>query len=89
MRRGTWLQHRLPRLRVGVARSCVPRQAMGREMSDSIAALAAAQREVFRCQRALSRGTPVRFWIKRLEDAAKRYEAAACILRMQLMTLGV
>ena len=58
-------------------------------MSDSIAALAAAQREVFRCQRALSRGTPVKFWVKRLEDAAKRYEAAACILRMQLMTLGV
>ncbi len=56
-------------------------------MSDSTAALAAARREVCRCQRAISGGTPVEFWVKRLGDAAKRYEAAACILRMQLVTL--
>ena len=43
--------------------------------------------EVRRCQAAVDRGSPVDFWIRRLERARKNYEAAATILGMQEIAL--
>lgn len=56
--------------------------------TDPLEALQAAQAEAGRCRRAVDNGSPREFWIKRLTDAAKRYEAAAVILRMQLAAIS-
>lgn len=46
-------------------------------------ALKAARIESARCARHVNPGTR-KFWLKRLEQAAKQYEAAAAILRMRM-----
>lgn len=51
------------------------------------ALLAGVRREVARCQRAIDRGSPRDFWIRRLENGAKVIEAAAAILRMQIAAM--
>lgn len=43
--------------------------------------------EVRRCQRALDKGSPRDFWIKRLTEARKRLNASAAILSMQLAVM--
>jgi hypothetical protein len=53
----------------------------------SLDALAHVRREVARCQRNLAAGGRAEFWRKRLGDAAKRFEAAAAVLRMQLAAM--
>lgn len=52
-------------------------------MCDSVEAIRAAKREATRCRRAVENGSPRQFWIDRLTEAAKRYEAAAATLHMQ------
>lgn len=47
-----------------------------------------ARREVERCRSEVDRGSPREFWIKRLDEAAKRYEEAAAILRMQIAAMN-
>lgn len=49
--------------------------------------LAACRREVRRCQAAVDNGYPPAMWIRRLGDGAKKLEAAAAILRMQIAAL--
>lgn len=46
-----------------------------------------ARLEVRRCQRNVDAGGDCAFWMRRLESAAKRLEAAAAILRMQIAAL--
>lgn len=53
----------------------------------ALEAIKACRREVTRCQWNLVAGGDPEFWRKRLTDAAKQYEAAAVILRMQIATL--
>lgn len=53
-------------------------------MSDEIIQ---ARREVQRCQIALDKGSPREFWLARLDRAAKRFEAAAAVLRMQIAAM--
>ncbi len=50
-------------------------------------AIQMAKVEVARCQRAVDRGSPLQFWIDRLEVAAKNYGACVAILRMQIAAL--
>lgn len=42
-----------------------------------------ARVEVLRCRMAIVSGSPVEFWIKRLEEAASHREDAAAILRAE------
>lgn len=49
--------------------------------------LAAARREVMRCQRAVDHGGDRAFWCRRLSTAVKEYEAATVMLRMQIAAL--
>lgn len=55
---------------------------------DSLDAVRSARLEARRCQRAVDGGSPPDFWTKRLTAAAKQYEAAAVILRMQIAALS-
>jgi hypothetical protein len=48
-----------------------------------------ARTEVERCRRHVERGGPIEFWIDRLETYAKRLDAAATILKMQIAALRI
>lgn len=54
---------------------------------DSAKAIAACRREASLCRKHLAKGSPPRFWRRRLEAAAKQLEAAAAILRMQIVAI--
>lgn len=54
----------------------------------AVEAIRAAGSEVQRCQRNIDLGGSPEFWRRRLTEAAKRYEAAAVILRMQIAMLA-
>lgn len=50
-------------------------------------AVGEARLEVRRCVRAVTGGSPRAFWIRRLDDAASKWEAAARIFREQIDAL--
>jgi hypothetical protein len=55
----------------------------------ALESIAAARREVRRCQSNLDAGGSREFWLKRLDTAARQFEAAAAILRMQIAAMTV
>ena len=50
--------------------------------------ISGARLEVRRCQRSMDGGGSADFWLRRLERAAKKHEASAAILRMQIAAMG-